>query len=146
MTCRELYLLARRRLGGAGVDSPGADAAALAQRFLGLDRTGLALHGEETPPPQREAAFLQAVEERAARRPLQYILGEWEFMGLPLAVGEGVLCPREDTAVLVEELARRLGERPRPWGPVLCWNIWYAACPWDTAGCGSCCPPSWPPR
>ena len=107
MTCRELYLLARRRLGGAGVDSPGADAAALAQRFLGLDRAGLALHGEETPPPQREAAFLQAVEERAARRPLQYILGEWEFMGLPLAVGEGVLCPREDTAVLVEELARR---------------------------------------
>ena len=107
MTCRELYLLARRRLGGAGVDSPGTDAAALAQRFLGLDRAGLALHGEETPPPQREAAFLQAVEERAARRPLQYILGEWEFMGLPLAVGEGVLCPREDTAVLVEELARR---------------------------------------
>ena len=98
MTCRELYLLARRRLGGAGVDSPGADAAALAQRFLGLDRAGLALHGEEAPPPQQEAAFLQAVEERAARRPLQYILGEWEFMGLPLAVGEGVLCPREDTA------------------------------------------------
>ena len=65
MTCRELYLLARRRLGGAGVDSPGTDAAALAQRFLGLDRTGLALHGEEAPPPQREAAFLQAVEERA---------------------------------------------------------------------------------
>ena len=120
MTCRELYLLARRRLGGAGVDSPGADAAALAQRFLGLDRAGLALHGEEAPPPQREAAFLQAVEERAARRPLQYILGEWEFMGLPLAVGEGVLCPREDTAVLVEELARRLGERPRPRGLDLC--------------------------
>lgn len=120
MTYRELYLLARRRLGGAGVDSPGADAAALAQRFLGLDRAGLALHGEEAPPPQREAAFLQAVEERAARRPLQYILGEWEFMGLPLAVGEGVLCPREDTAVLVEELARRLGERPRPRGLDLC--------------------------
>ena len=120
MTCREPYLLARRRLGGAGVDSPGADAAALAQRFLGLDRAGLALHGEEAPPPQREAAFLQAVEERAARRPLQYILGEWEFMGLPLAVGEGVLCPREDTAVLVEELARRLGERPRPRGLDLC--------------------------
>ena len=23
------------------------------------------------------------------------------------------------------------------------WNIWSAACPWDTADCGSCCPPSW---
>ena len=120
MTCRQLYLEARRRLSQAGIDSPGVDAALLSQRFLGLDRPGLALHGEEEPAPEQAAAFLQAVEERAARRPLQYILGEWEFLGLPLAVGEGVLCPREDTAVLVESLAQGLQGRSAPRGLDLC--------------------------
>ena len=51
MTCRQLYLEARRRLSQAGIDSPGMDAALLSQRFLGLDRPGLALHGEEEPAP-----------------------------------------------------------------------------------------------
>ena len=46
MTCRQLYLTARQRLTQAGIDSPGGDAALLAQHFLGLDRTGLAIHGE----------------------------------------------------------------------------------------------------
>ena len=120
MTCQELYQLARQRLQKAGVDSRVLDAALLSLGFLNLTRTGLALHGEETPTPEQEAAFLQAVEERASRRPLQYILGEWEFMGLSLAVGEGVLCPREDTIVLVETLARRLESCPAPNGLDLC--------------------------
>lgn len=122
MTFRELYLTARRALGAAGVDSPSQDAAALAERFLGLDRPGLALRGEECPPPGQESAFLRAVEERASRRPLQYILGKWDFMGLSLQVGEGVLCPREDTAVLVETLAQLLkaASVPHPFGLDLC--------------------------
>ena len=108
MTCRELYLQARQRLQQAGVDSPGVDTALLAERFLGLDRRGLALHGEEEAPSSKAQAFLAALHERENRRPLQYILGEWEFMGLSLTLGEGVLVPREDTVVLVETLAKGL--------------------------------------
>lgn len=120
MTCRELYLLARRRLQQAGVDSPGVDAALLTEKFLGLDRRGLALHGEEPASPQQEKCFLQAVGDREKRRPLQYILGEWEFMGLTLALGEGVLVPREDTITLVETVAQELTGTPAPKGLDLC--------------------------
>lgn len=120
MTYRELYLQARRELGEAGVDSPSFDAAALAEAFLGLDRPALAVRGGESPGEEQARAFLEAVSQRAARCPLQYILGEWPFMGLTLRVGEGVLAPREDTAVLVETLAEQLGSLPAPKGLDLC--------------------------
>ncbi len=120
MTHRELYLLARQRLGQAGVDSPGVDAALLAEKFLGLDRRGLALHGEEEADSPQEEAFLTALRDREARRPLQYILGSWEFLGMDLSLGEGVLVPREDTIVLVETLASRLKGTPAPCGLDLC--------------------------
>lgn len=120
MTYRELYIMAKNRLTEAGVDSPGFDAAALVEHFLGLSRPALALQGDETPTPQAEAAFLQGVLQRAERRPLQYILGRWPFMNLELKVGEGVLVPREDTAVLVEALAARLRDTPSPKGLDLC--------------------------
>lgn len=44
-----------------------------------------------------------AVEKRLSGVPLQYILGEWEFFGLKFYVGDGVLIPRPDTEILVEE-------------------------------------------
>ncbi len=119
MTYRELYLQGKNCLASAGIDFPGFDAAALAEQFLGLDRPALAVRGEESPPPKAEKAYLRAVAQRAERRPLQYILGSWPFMGLRLHVGEGVLVPREDTAVLVEALASRL-DTLSPQGLDLC--------------------------
>ncbi len=129
MTFRTLYLAARKRLAQAGVEEPGFDAAALAEKFLGLDRPALAVRGQESPPPQAEARFWEAVCQRAERRPLQYILGQWPFMGLSLEVGEGVLVPREDTAVVVEALAARLQEQgvPDPVGLDLCAGTGAAA-------------------
>lgn len=108
MTARELYLLARARLGEAGIDSPGFDVSLLAERLLGLNRPALAMHGDTVPNEEKRREFLEALDQRAARRPLQYILGEWPFMSLTLKVGEGVLVPREDTAVLVEAMGPML--------------------------------------
>ena len=53
-----------------------------------------------------------AVEKRITGYPLQYILGEWEFFGLPFYVGEGVLIPRPDTEILVERALELLKDKP----------------------------------
>lgn len=107
MTYRALYLWARNVLQAAGLDAPNRDAALLIEHFFGLDRTRLVLQGEQEAALMAERQFRQAVQERAERRPLQYILGSWEFMGLTLAMGEGVLTPREDTETLVRTAALR---------------------------------------
>ena len=58
------------------------------------------------------------LDEWLARRaqgvPLQYLLGEWEFWGLPFTVGEGVLIPQPDTEILVEQGLRAVKACPAP--------------------------------
>ena len=48
------------------------------------------------------AKALETARRRAAHEPLQYLLGKWEFYGMPFYVGEGVLIPRADTETLVD--------------------------------------------
>jgi len=109
----ELYRWAKGELAALPVDFPDTEALLLCEHFFGIDsRLALTLRAEEQPAPQAADAFAAAVKERQ-RRPLQYILGEWEFCGMSLAVGEGVLIPREDTMALVELAAQALGEKRR---------------------------------
>lgn len=53
------------------------------------------------------AALMPRLEELVSRRksgePLQYILGKWEFMGLPFYTRHCALIPRQDTETLCEE-------------------------------------------
>ena len=57
-------------------------------------------------------AFSALAKRRLAREPLQYILGEQEFMGLPFTVTPDVLIPRQDTEhAVMEALACCAGKR-----------------------------------
>ncbi len=55
-----------------------------------------------------------AVRRLLSGEPLQYILGEWEFWGLPFKVGEGVLIPQPDTEILVERSLELIGSLASP--------------------------------
>lgn len=90
----------RRALEQAGCPDAAYDAACLAQAVLGTDADPRL---RETPLTAAEAAALAALTaRRAAREPLQYILGQAGFMGLTLRVGPGVLCPRPDSETAAE--------------------------------------------
>ena len=97
------------RLMMAGVPDARFDAAQLYTFVTGRD------HRLDDGPSAAEAARLSALaERRAAREPLQYILGEWDFMDFTLKVGPGVLCPRADSEIVCESALALLQGRERP--------------------------------
>ena len=109
MTLSELYRAAKTALEPVTED-PTFEAACLLEHFCGANRTELLLHGDKPAESEAEQAVLSALEKRKTGEPLQYLLGEWDFMNLTLSCGEGVLIPREDTAVLVEAVCKRLSK------------------------------------
>lgn len=58
----------------------------------------------ETVDVSTELRIRDLIEKRRSGYPLQYLLGQWEFFGCPVKVGEGVLIPRPDTETLVEQI------------------------------------------
>ncbi len=104
MTLTQVYLQGNRLLTRAEVDSPAFDAMCIFKFCLGFDRQGLILHGNDIADEKKSARFFELIYQRAKGRPLQYILGSWEFMGIEFKVGEGVLIPRGDTEVLVSKV------------------------------------------
>lgn len=96
-------------LTAAGVPEARFDAAELYRFATGRDPR------LDDGPSAAEAARLSALaERRAAREPLQYILGEWDFMDFTLKVGPGVLCPRADSEIVCESALALLQGRERP--------------------------------
>lgn len=104
MTYSRLFSQVRDELAAAGCDTPEFDAACLLEDIGGMPR-GLPPCDERPVSSRVCDAVKRAAAERAAGRPLQYILGEWGFLSLTLAVGEGVLVPRPDTECLCETAA-----------------------------------------
>ena len=102
-------------------DLGAAEAAQVLCYLTGKDRAFFIAHGGEDvgrlgDEPEILARAEAICAARKAGRPLQYILGETEFMGLRIAVNESVLIPRPETELLCEEakkilmLAARCGD------------------------------------
>jgi release factor glutamine methyltransferase len=114
---RTLGAILRRataHLEGLGIDTPRLDAELLLAHALGLSR--LALYTEHDRPltePERRS-FRELVRRRAAREPVAYILGEWGFRRLTLAVDRRVLIPRPETEAVVERCLALLEARKEP--------------------------------
>ncbi len=85
-----------------------ADASFLLMHALLCARSELLAYPERTLTPDQEKFYKHCLAERASGKPVQYITGEQEFWGLPLAVTPDVLIPRPETEHLVEAALERL--------------------------------------
>jgi len=98
----------------AGVESPRLDAEILLGHALGVSRTELYAEPEREISESEEERLRGFVERRARREPVAYILGEWGFRRLTLAVDARVLIPRPETEVVVERCLERLARLEAP--------------------------------
>lgn len=118
VTYQTLYADITARFTAAGIEDAAFDARCILEDIGGMP------HGILPPttvvPCERKAAVETAVLQRLQGRPLQYILGEWDFLSLRLLVGEGVLIPRQDTEILCETVAAALRHLPAPQMVDLC--------------------------
>lgn len=97
------------RLMMAGVPDARFDAVQLYKFVTGRDP-----RLDNGPTPDEASSLRVLGERRAAREPLQYLLGEWDFMDFTLKVGHGVLCPRADSEVVCEAAIELLKDAEAP--------------------------------
>jgi len=98
----------------AGIDSPRVDAEILLAHVLETTRTGLHADSRRTLGKTELAELDRLTDRRATREPLAYVLGEWGFRRLTLAVDPRVLVPRPETEILVERCLALLAGVPEP--------------------------------
>lgn len=85
-----------------GIDDAIRESELILTECLGIDKT--ALYRDNPAVPGIHSAKIKSVlKRRSGREPIQYIFGYVDFYGLTIKVGQGVLIPRPETELLVEE-------------------------------------------
>ena len=113
ITYNNLYLDIRQQLRKAGIEAATLEARELVCFGIGKSREELARDGGLYASPELERQVRSLVDRHLAGEPVAYLIGEWEFYGLPLDISPDVLIPRPDTEVLAGqaiEYIQTLGE------------------------------------
>ena len=103
ITYNNLYLDIRRQLRQAGIEAATLEARELVCFGTGKSREQLQRDGGLYASPELERRVRDLVDRHLAGEPVAYLIGEWEFYGLPLDISRDVLIPRPDTEVLAEQ-------------------------------------------
>jgi len=104
----------RQRLEAAGCESPEVESEILVAHLLGAARSEIALDDSRKLSKAEERTLDLLVARREEREPLAYVLGEWGFRRLLLAVDARVLVPRPETEIVVERCLARIGTLTEP--------------------------------
>lgn len=102
ITYNNLYLDIRQIFKEAGMEASTLEARELVCYAAGKTRQQLIRDGHLYVSEEVECQTRSLVQRHLAGEPVAYLIGEWEFYGLPLDISESVLIPRSDTEVLVE--------------------------------------------
>mgnify|MGYP002590249890 FL=1 len=100
ITYNDLYLEIRRQLRAADSGDPTLEARELVAFACGKTKEELLRDNRLYVTPEVEARVRALVQRHLDGEPTAYLIGEWEFYGLPLDISRDVLIPRPDTEVL----------------------------------------------
>ncbi|TAL08845.1 MAG: peptide chain release factor N(5)-glutamine methyltransferase [Nitrospirae bacterium] len=106
VTVGDLRRQARALLKGAGIVNAARETDWLLAFALDVPSHVLMLEGARAVSALQAEQARVLAGRRAAREPLQYLLGTQEFRGLDIAVAPAVLIPRPESELLVEETLR----------------------------------------
>ena len=103
-------------LAGKGVDQPRLAAEHLASRLLNCRRLELYLKHDQPLSDKLLDAMRRGAKRVAAGEPVQYVIGQWDFMGRTFTTDRRALIPRPETEGLVEKVlaCAPLWARPKP--------------------------------
>ncbi len=87
----------------ASIDTYVLDSQLLLGKVINKDKLYLITNRDEEVSKKDEKEYFELIQKREDKMPIKYILKSAEFMGLDFNVEEGVLIPRPDTEILVEE-------------------------------------------
>lgn len=101
-TIRQLYNYGISKLLESDVPDSDIDAKYLLEYVTGIDKNTMLLNPDKVIDDSTCKRYEEVIDMRCTRKPLQYITGVQEFMGLEFEVNSSVLIPRQDTEILVE--------------------------------------------
>ena len=107
MKLREAFALGKDLLKNK-IEEYETDAWLLLEGACGCTRNDLYLRGNDPLSEEQETLYKEYLEKRSRRIPVQHILGVQCFCGLDFIVTPDVLCPRQDTEILIEEAIKRI--------------------------------------
>lgn len=86
----------------AGIEDAENEAFIIASCATGRSKAQLLASRRDELPARAASDVREILRRRVLREPLQYIIGEWDFMGLTYSVSNSCLIPRADTEILCE--------------------------------------------
>ena len=102
------YRYGKEYLTASGIADPDTDSRILLEYAANIDRSYYYLHMDEPVEEEAAGSYCRLLEERAGRKPVQYLTREAPFYGSLFYVSPHVLIPRQDTEILVEEAGKHL--------------------------------------
>lgn len=114
MNIKEAFNFTKQELLKAGVENPAFDTIYLFEHVFSLSRTDITVYGDKDIDEDKLSELKNCIARRVSGEPVQYIIGKWYFMDNTFKVAKGVLIPRDDTEVLVEECLNLLKGKKNP--------------------------------
>ncbi len=112
MTLKEALIALKNKL--RNIDDGEIEARYILEKVSGLSYSEMLFKTDEAVSVEKYDEAVKMADRRLYGEPIQYILGQRDFMDFTFKVGEGVLIPRPETEILVEHILDEIKDIEKP--------------------------------